>query len=612
MVEEIDRLTLGRVKGLSWLDDQTVLVASTAGLYRTDVDSLEWTLLGECGYDLSISQDRSRAAVALENPRRPRVISLVDGSVIWEAKVPMLSILRNVSISADGKTVAWGDGKEFVHFVDIDSGIAIRSLSIEESFSGCQGVRFLTDGHVVTWNSDGLVQVWDGDEEVHRWKNHRWVRDVLELPDRRLLLAAKPNSAINRVSDGHIWVRERDGTEVVGITPVKEFGYVDDQQALALSPDGQLAASAGNDSALYLLGTSDWEQIACIPLKPDGHDGVHKWPGYAVEFSPDGKKIAVLTGSDANVGSASFRHSLQIFDLKGTRLSCEDRYLGVVHDISFGSGTIAVAHEWGIDLHAPDGSQRCLSSMNAVAMALSPDCTHLVACMKQFEGTVELIEVATGTVVATPKVNKKRFKAAVFSPDNLHYAIAGEYAQVFKIGQKSAVKKRKEDVRGLAFSADGSAFAECSRDGTTLVRKGKKFPTAHTFKNPSEQRTRGPYTFPATGLAFSPDGQRIAIASGDGTRIMNLESGIEERLLNVVEGEQRPARSCVAWSTDGVFLAEGNRKGTIRLWDTTCWESVAVIQHTDEINTLVFGDNVLLSASADGSVRCFGLAVKSR
>jgi WD40 repeat protein len=162
----------------------------------------------------------------------------------------------------------------------------------------------------------------------------------------------------------------------------------------------------------------------------------------------------------------------------------------------------------------------------------------------------------------------------------------------------------------MAFSADGTVFAECGRDGSTLIGTGKKFATAHTFTNPAEQRKRGPYTFPANGVAFSPDGSRIAIASGDGTRIMNLESNTEERLLDVVNGTTIRSRSCVAWSRDGRFIAEGNMLGTTRVWDTTSWEPVALMQHAGVIIKLYFGDDVLVSACADGAVRCFGLAAE--
>ena len=66
-------------------------------------------------------------------------------------------------------------------------------------------------------------------------------------------------------------------------------------------------------------------------------------------------------------------------------------------------------------------------------------------------------------------------------------------------------------------------------------------------------------------IAYSPDGNRLAVAGGIGIWLYDAGTGAESDLLT---GHTRFVTS-VAYSPDGNTLASGSYNGTIRLWDVS-------------------------------------------
>lgn len=80
----------------------------------------------------------------------------------------------------------------------------------------------------------------------------------------------------------------------------------------------------------------------------------------------------------------------------------------------------------------------------------------------------------------------------------------------------------------------------------------------------------------ASGVAWSPDGRRVAASGDDGT-VRVWQPDRDARPV-VLAGDGAPMQG-VAWSPDGRTLAAACRDGTVRVWSTGTWAELAVLHH---------------------------------
>jgi len=171
-------------------------------------------------------------------------------------------------------------------------------------------------------------------------------------------------------------------------------------------------------------------------------------------------------------------------------------------------------------------------------------------------------------------------------------------------GEAAVILGRAERVRELVLTVRefGAYDVDWSPDGGTLATVGEEG-TAILWDALSGEEVLqlSGHEDSIFGVAFGPEGERLATAAWDGTRVWDAVSG--ESLL-VLEGGA--STYDVSWSPDGSILAAANLDGEMILWDAATGEELVQLSgHEGEIIGLAFSPDGqrLATASPDGTAR---------
>jgi eukaryotic-like serine/threonine-protein kinase len=390
--------------------------------------------------------------------------------------------------------------------------------------------------------------------------------------------------------------------------------------ALAISPDGKLVATAGWDEHVAL-----WTRDGAPGAKLDDHDGRVS----ALAFSPDGSTLA----------SAGYDHVVRLWDQRAADALELKGHAGPIRGIAFDpSGKhLATVGEDAVrlwDVAAKTAQVATLPSDRSLFATWSPDGRHLVT--GSHNGT---LRVWPSTLDEEPVVLKHdgEVKAAAFSPDSerILSASADGRTRLWTLAGKRerAFEDHEGSVEAIAWMPDGRAFVSGGLDGTVVLRAvdgstsrrltrhderitalaitgdGAHVAAASWDKSISLYDRRTQTTQSLLGhrdvvaaLAFTSDDQMLATASWDRTlRYWPIRAPTRQTLSGHAIGVK-----AVAFSPDGKLVASGGHDDRVRLWDAKTGAQIRTfVGHEDHVFRVIFSPkgDWIASSSDDQTVR---------
>lgn len=485
-----------------------------------------------------------------------------------------------MAFSPDSTLLAFRGPSYSFRLWDLASGKEVRLF--DGHLERVTGIAFRPDGNeIVTVSGDGMLRVWNIFSGtclrtiVISPQAELWA--VAYSPDGKWLAAAGDDRTLKLLDA--VTGRER--------YTLKTRGYT--IRGIAFSPDSQLLAAGGSDGIVRVWETESRGEM----WRFRGHTG----PVRAVAFSSDGRKLA-SSGDDGMVklwpggaGPAAVTFKSRVTSRSNT--GGWWRFNRYTHAYRPDGRRLALAAEQGgicvfdaesgveVVLIAADQAKRI-----PVAIAYSQDGSTL-ATVGYREKTVRLWDADTGREFGSRLVHPNLVKTLTYSPDGKQMATVcwpENYGNVKTIkpqikswevvdGRERYSIESEIGIFPLAYSPDGKLLAagECSAAKAVGSFRDVAEALIRIFDADDGREIRSfvAHADDIFGLAFSPDGTKLASASADrSVKVWNVDSG--KQVLEL-QGHADGVRT-VGFSRDGTRLASSSWNPSREHDETILWD----------------------------------------
>jgi WD40 repeat protein/tRNA A-37 threonylcarbamoyl transferase component Bud32 len=510
-----------------------------------------------------------------------------------------------IAYSPDGKWLASASLDKSVKIWDAASYKEIKTLKSHKD--GVGSVAFSPDGKLLV--SVGNLYNKLGPGDLKFWNTTTWeeTSPLQRPPDKVWAAAFHPDSRYLALATGPL-SRPSSQTSIVTIWDLKTgrevhtlWGHTQPVLSMAFSPDGRrlasLASGVSRPAELIICETSTGNQLLSMPSRPDT-----MCP--QVVFSPDGSQIAwQYTGQAVRI--ADSKTGQEVSTLLGDWAGADGLAYLRGGGIRPGSDLLATASA-EVKLWDPQGPPEVRTlrgdSRFFCGVAVSPDGRRLAA--SSAEGNIIIWDPHTGHDPLTLRwdwlehtSSYDRTRVAV-SPDG-KVATGGpdQTARVWDpvTGQCLLVVRHNNTVTDVAFDPNSRVLA--TADGHVRLWDLATGQLTRTLEAAQER---------FSGIAFSPDGQRLATTFSNPKAVGTARSGV--KIWSVSPGPEpltilghSQAVHSVAFSPDGQHLVSASFDQTSKVWDVGTGQELLTLRVPGRaVRSACFSPNGRRIATASG------------
>jgi WD40 repeat protein/class 3 adenylate cyclase/type II secretory pathway predicted ATPase ExeA len=504
----------------------------------------------------SFSADGSLVAAAWDGNERVRVLDLTTDREVSRTRVDGVI---DTALSPDGRRIA----------VASDSGTAVFDVETgERVFRLGRG-----DSEDVSWSPDGRSVAVASDRDTRVWEagTGRLQDTLLGHAGRVYSVAWSPDSSrlVTGGADGVAKVWEIGATGSRQLWSLSALGTRSGVQGLTFSPDGsRVMAGDLNVSTVTIwdLGSNGDAEWAHVPSRGEAP--------VPARFLPDGRQVAAISRSDGG-------KAVTIWDLSGREVetiaaATDDFPLSrlAVHpdgrSVAVGGWVESDGRRFGgevvrvWDLATESELFRIRHRLDVNEVSYSPNGNYLATA--SWDGTAKIIDSSGRVIRVLPEGRDSNVSDVAFSPDGRLLATTvftykGSWEGRIRIWdweREQPVRTFTSDVSvagvpvSVEFDPTGSRIVAAGDNGRTViwdVKSGSRVAVLAGQGGVGE-------------AAFSPDGALVATARLDGTvRLFDADTGEEQLVLR--------GSGCEVWgvafSPDGTKLASTSCDG-VRIW----------------------------------------------
>jgi eukaryotic-like serine/threonine-protein kinase len=382
--------------------------------------------------------------------------------------------------------------------------------------------------------------------------------------------------------------------------------------AISLSPDGRLIA-VGSQDIVLLINALTGSQVA---VTSPGNEWTED-----VTFDPT-SSVVVACGHDttARLWSTGGEHGAA-----GSAIAHPIRHPGMVVRTRFSpGGKLLATAQWDGRItiwNLPRGTPLRFSIPvgGHSLVASSPDGRYLLASGTNYRTrsvrSARVLNASDGTAAGPGMAPGGLLIDAGFSPDGTTLATlstdgaaAGPKAGTVQFWDWKRGERHFDPLplpfepRGLAFRPDGGRLAVACADGSIALVDTKNGTLEATLKE-GHDTAREPNFWTANGaVTFSPDGRRLA-TWGIGSTV-EVWDAVEGRLLHRLPHSARVISA--TFGADSDTLATGGRDCQARIWNLSAAQPTALaLRHPQFVEKLAFveGGRRIMTAADDGHLR---------